>query len=265
MSDPALPQELQAFTRTAADIVGSRLRWRPVEVAGPLQITVGQQTVNLTDLYRTRLQDETLTADQLYRVVAAHLAARRLERTYLPFDTVAQHIRPLIQPSRVLMERGPHRMAHQPFVNDLAISYVIDLNGDAAAITTPQLMRWHMTIDELDAIARQNLTCCEGGLKAQLIVSEGGRAATFNIGDGYDAARLLLDNLHAKLASDLGGDFLVAIPARDVFIAFPDQRNAFAHKLNEQIISDFRRMPYPVTPKLFLVTRDGVAGGQAAA
>ena len=93
----------------------------------------------------------------------------------------------------------------------------------------------------------------------------GGRAATFNIGDGYDAARLLLENLHGKLVADLGGDFLVAIPARDVFIAFPDQRNAFAHKLNEQVISDFRRMPYPITPKLFLVTRDGVAGGQAAA
>ena len=64
---------------------------------------------------------------------------------------------------------------------------------------------------------------------------------------------------------ELGGDFLVAIPTRDVFIAFPITTGAFIERLRQRIVRDFHNLPYPITENLFLVTLDGVAPWQDAA
>ena len=64
----------------------------------------------------------------------------------------------------------------------------------------------------------------------------------------------------AKVASRLGGNFFVAIPARDMFVAMSIGPEAFANRLANRVSEDFRRLPYPISPEFFLVTRDGVAG-----
>ena len=93
---------------------------------------------------------------------------------------------------------------------------------------------------------------------------DGGRAAVFAAQDGYDAARLLLSTLHERLAPELDGDFFVATPARDLFMALSIGPDSFVDRLRKRANRDFRRLPYPITDDLFVVTRDGVAGTRAA-
>ncbi|MCH7813941.1 MAG: hypothetical protein IID40_07965 [Planctomycetes bacterium] len=81
----------------------------------------------------------------------------------------------------------------------------------------------------------------------------------------YDAARLLLSGLFDRLAPQLGGDFLVATPARDMFVAMSRGPHDFVDRLHDRVAEDFKRMPYPITSDFFYVTRDGVAGALAAA
>jgi hypothetical protein len=89
---------------------------------------------------------------------------------------------------------------------------------------------------------------------------EGGRAAILGQHDGYDAARLMLGGLYQRLAPQLGGDFYVAVPARDMFVAFSRGPEPFVRRLRERVDADYRRLPYPICPDFFFVTRDGVAG-----
>ena len=115
-----------------------------------------------------------------------------------------------------------------------------------------------------DEIARKNLERYSPDLRIQLIESrDGGRAAILNEYDGYDAARLLLGRLHERLAPELDGDFLVATPARDMFVAMTADPPEFVDRLRERAAQDYRRLPYPITRDLFVVTRDGVAGTAA--
>merc|ERR1711965_413451 len=119
-------------------------------------------------------------------------------------------------------------------------------------------------MDDLDEIARKNLERYSPDLNIQLVESkDGGRAAILNEHDGYDAARLLLGRLHERLAPELDGDFFVAAPARDMFVAMTANPSHFVDRLQKRIDQDYRRLPYPITPSLFLVTRDGVAGTAA--
>ena len=81
--------------------------------------------------------------------------------------------------------------------------------------------------------------------------------------DGYDAARILLSRLYDRLAPELKGDFYVATPARDTFLALTYDPPEFVDRLKARIEADYKRLPYPITNSLFVVTRDGVAGTAA--
>jgi uncharacterized protein YtpQ (UPF0354 family) len=153
-----------------------------------------------------------------------------------------------------------------PFVNDTVIVFVIDMPQMTVSITVEQLVRWGLHPEDLDLIARENLDRYAPDLQIQLVESsEGGRAAIVSAQDGYDAARLLLESLHERLAPELHGDFYVATPARDMFLALSAEPDEFVTRLARRVMHDYRRLPYPITSDLFVVTRDGVAGTKTAA
>ena len=64
---------------------------------------------------------------------------------------------------------------------------------------------------------------------------------------------------------ELAGDFYVATPARDMFLAISADPHDFVERIAKRVHLDYRRMPYPITDDLFVVTRDGVAGTKEAA
>lgn len=89
---------------------------------------------------------------------------------------------------------------------------------------------------------------------------EGGKAALFCRRDGYDASRLLADDLHERLSPILGGDFLVSLPSRDSFLAISTKVSDFVIRMRQRTQSEHRRLPYPISPDFFHVSRDGVSG-----
>jgi len=146
-------------------------------------------------------------------------------------------------------------------VNGTVIVFVTDLPHMTVSITTEQQLRWNISLDEMDEIARNNLNEYAPDLDVQLVESkEGGRAAIISQHDGYDAARLLLGGLYDRLAPQMGGNFYVAVPARDMFVAISANPAPFVSRLQDRVIQDFRRLPYPISPDFYLVTRDGIAG-----
>jgi uncharacterized protein YtpQ (UPF0354 family) len=171
---------------------------------------------------------------------------------------------PRIQPESIFQHLDREQVAHVPWVNGTVIVFVIDLPQMTVSITTEQLVKWGVQSEDLEQIARDNLGRFAPDLSIQIIDSkEGGRAAIVSRQDGYDAARILLNRLYEKLAPELKGDFYVATPARDTFLAMTCDPSDFVDRLRARIETDYRRLPYPITKDLFVVTRDGVAGTAA--
>ena len=50
-----------------------------------------------------------------------------------------------------------------------------------------------------------------------------------------------------------------------MFLALTQGPDQFLHRVCERVNKDYRRLPYPITSRLFYVTRDGVAGTEQAA
>ncbi len=261
----ALPREPEAFCEAVAEMLRQRFADQPVEMVGPLDVMIGSRHLALGNVFRMvqcdPSQAETIVEGFLDGLQEGDL----IGDIALPLSLARSRIMPRLQPASLFDRLDPAQVAHMPWVNDTVIMYVIDLPRVTVSITMEQIIRWGVCIEELDELARGNLSRYRPDLEVKLVESQdGGRAAVLSAQDGYDAARVLLEGFHQRLAPQLRGDFFVATPARDVLVAISADPEPFVERVRSRIARDFRRLPYPITNELFLVTRDGIAGTRAA-
>ena len=260
-----MPREPEAFGEQVAKILRRHYPERTIELAGPMDLILNGKHLGLDNLYRMVLHEPDRGVELVENYLERLIEGDTLTSMPLPLSVAKPRIMPRIQPISIFDHLDKHRVAHIPFVNDTVIVFVLDMPQMTISITVEQMMRWGLEIDDLDVIARENLSAYAPDLEIQVVESaEGGRAAIVARQDGYDAARLLLGSLHARLAPELNGDFYVACPARDMFLALTCDPDEFVQRLHERVQQEYKRMPYPITDELFVVTRDGVAGTKAA-
>lgn len=261
-----MPREPEAFGEQVAKILLRQFPDRKVELAGPMDLVLNGKHLGLENLYRMVQYEPGRGVEIVENYLERLMEGDLIGSTPLPLSVAKPRIMPRIQPLSIFDHLDREQVAYVPFVNDTVIVFVIDLPHMTVSITVEQLLRWGLTADDLDMIARDNLANYSPKLEIQFVESaEGGRAAIVAAQDGYDAARLLLGTLYDRLSPELHGDFYVATPARDMFLALTAHPNEFVDRLRKRVELDYRRLPYPITNELFVVTRDGVAGTKKAA
>lgn len=261
-----MPKEPEAFGEQVAKILQRHFPDRNIELAGPMDLVLNGKHLGLENLYRMVQYEPNRGVEIVENYLERLIEGDSISSVPLPLSVAKPRIMPRIQPVSIFDHLDREQVAHVPFVNDTVIVFVIDMPHMTVSITVEQLVRWGLTSDDLDVIARQNLAQYSPQLEIQFVESaEGGRAAIVAVQDGYDAARLLLDSLHERLAPELRGDFYVATPARDMFLALTIDPQEFVDRLLKRVQVDYKRLPYPITNEFFVVTRDGVAGTKQAA
>lgn len=260
-SSPTPPSEPEAFSEHVACLLREIRPGLDIELVGPREMLVNGRRLDLDNVYRM-VRGEPERGNEIVRNYLDQLfAADANNALSMPLDFARQRIMPRIQPVSIFEHLDESLVAHVPFVNDTVVVFVTDLPQMTVSITTEQVLKWGLCIEEMDEIARENIDRYTDEVEIQFVDSkEGGRAAIISEQDGYDAARLLMSNLYRRLAPELGGNFLVATPARDMFVALSDDPAPFVERVRSKVEQDYRRLPYPITHDLFYVTLDGVAG-----
>lgn len=256
-----LPRHPEAFAEHVRAILARMKPELHIELTGPNELIVEGRRLDLENLLRLVTTDE----DRGVEIVEQYLDHLFDEETFavgsMPWDMAAARIMPRIQPVSIFEHLSEELVAHVPFVNDTVIVFVIDLPNMTVSVTTEQMLRWGKTAEDLEEVARQNLDQYAPALEFKALESdEGGKAILLSIQDGYDASRLLLSSLFRTLAPEFGGDFMVATPSRDMFLAIPASDAGFISQVTDKVVEDYARLPYPITDRLFYVCRDGIAG-----
>ncbi|CAN5800956.1 DUF1444 family protein [soil metagenome] len=256
-----MPQEPEAFAERVALMLRAIQPDYTIELTGPREMIVNGRRLDLENLYRLVNHDAERGQEIIEHYLDQLFSGEASAMNTMSFDLLRHRVMPRIQPASIFEHLNRQQVAHVPFVNNTAVVFVIDMPQMTVSVTAEQMVRWNVCAEELDEVARENLQQQSRELELQVVTSkEGGRAIIVGEQDGYDAARLLLGSLYTKLAPRLGGDFYVATPARDMFVAITPRPEPFVQRLAARVDEDFRRLPYPITPDFFLVTRDGVAG-----
>lgn len=257
----SMPQEPEAFAETVAKLLRRMQPEYNIELVGPRELLVNGRRLDLDNLSRMVAHEPDRGREIVEHFLDQLFAGDALNLADMPLEFARARIMPRIQPNTIFDHLSRDMVAHVPYVNDTAVVFVTDLPQMTVSITTEQAVRWGIESDELDDIARDNLGGYAPTIDFRVLESrEGGKAVVISEHDGYDAARLLLGSLYPSLAPKLGGDFFVAVPARDMMIAMSLGPEPFVERLRQRVQEDYRRMPYPISPDLFYVTRDGVAG-----
>lgn len=256
-----IPQDPEAF---ASFVSRSLKKLQPdysVEHPGSRELIVNGRRLDLENLYRMVMHEPQRGQEIVRHYLEQLFSGDAMQLLSMSLDFARPRIMPRIQPESIFEHLSRELVAHVPYVNNTVIVFVTDLPHMTVSMTTEQVVKWGLTVDELEEIARENLDQYAPELDIQLVESkEGGRAAILSEHDGYDAARLMLTGLHGRLAPQLGGDFYVATPARDMFVALSIGPDPFIKRLHNRVHEDYKRLPYPITSEFFFVTRDGVAG-----
>lgn len=258
---PWMPDEPDAFAAHVASLIRKIQPECEIELIGPRELVINGRRLDLENLYRMVNHEPERGEEIVERYLDQLFSGEAAQIGHFSLEFARPRIMPRIQPESIFNHLSREMVAHSEFVNGTVVVYVIDLPQMTVSITTEQMIRWGLDADQLEHIARENLDHYTPALDLQVVTSkEGGRAIIVAEQDGYDAARLLLSNLHERLAPRLGKDFLVALPARDMFLAMTPGPDDFVRRLTDRVEHDFKRLPYPITPELFIVTKDGVAG-----
>ncbi len=258
---PRMPHEPEAFAESVASMLRRLQPEHSIQLAGPKELIVDGRRLDLENLNRLVNRDPERGVEIVEHYLEHLFSTESMVLSSATFEFAKPRIMPRIQPESIFNHLTKDQVAHVPFVNGTVVVFVMDLPHMTVSVTTEQMVKWGVDADTLEDIARKNLDRYVPELSVQLVESrEGGKAAIVSEQDGYDAARLLLTNLHRRLSPQLGGDFFVATPARDMFIAMTGDPRPFVDRLVSRVQQDYRRLPYPITDALFFVTRDGVAG-----
>ena len=87
---------------------------------------------------------------------------------------------------------------------------------------------------------------------------DAGRVIVVDTDDGLASSRLLHPDLHKLFSSALGSTFWAGIPCRDRLVVYSDRR-ALKQRIGRRLVKDHDTSAYPISPRPFLVTRDGIA------
>lgn len=261
----SMPTEPEAFAEQVMKMLARHHPDLTLELVGPSELLVDGRRIDLENLRRLVVQAGDRGSDVVEDYLEQMLGGEAVEAELLPFEFAKRLVMPRIHPVSIFERLSEDQVAHVPFVNDTVIVFVTDLPHCTVSVTVEQMVRWRTDPDELERLARRNLEENSRELEFRIVeTDEGGRAVLLAERDGYDAARLLLTDLYTNLAPELGGDFLVATPARDRFVAIRPDPTPFVEKVQRRVLKEYKRLPYPITTDFFYVTLDGIAGTRAA-
>ena len=171
-----------------------------------------------------------------------------------------QSLLPLLKPRSYLdSDSATRHSLVSEWLADVVICYALRSNDIFRFLTTADVDRWHTDGEAIHQVAIANLcrlawpTRLEGARQP-----DGGRVIVIATSDGLASSRLLHPDLHRLCCGPLGSPFRAGVPDRDTLVVYSDRRR-LRQRTERQLRKDYRTSSYPITPRPFLVTPDGIA------
>jgi len=176
------------------------------------------------------------------------------------WEEVRGHIIPVLKPQEYIKPDSPtqHLLTTEWLVNVL-ICYVIRSKKFYRFVTPWDVGRWGTDSQTLHDIAMTNLaqlpwpSRMEGSRQ-----KDGGRVILVDTEDNLASSRILHPDLHRLFSGPLGSPFWAGIPDRDTLVLYSDRRS-LKQRIRRRLSKDCQSSAYAITPRPFLVTRDGIA------
>jgi uncharacterized protein YtpQ (UPF0354 family) len=218
------------------------------------------RVVFMSNLYREVRAAPARRAEIIQHFVKSLDQSMDLSLGHETWEDAKTRLLPLLKPRSYLESDSANRHSlATEWLGDVVICYALRSNDIFRFVTTADVVRWETDSEAIHEVAIANL--CALGWPTRLEGArqrDGGRVIIIATGDGLSSSRLLHPELHRLCSGPLGSPFRAGIPDRDTLVVYSDRRR-MRQKTERQVRKDHRTSGYPITPRPFLVTADGIA------
>jgi uncharacterized protein YtpQ (UPF0354 family) len=264
MSSLQITRDREMLVRKVANEVLAQLRQRHPEQEFDFdadKIRGRDRVVYLSNLVREvraapERRDEIIT-----RFVETLSQPATAELGHEVWEEIRERIVPVLKPRDYVERDGPtQHFLTSEWLSDVLICYAIQGKNMFRFVTGWDVNRWGQTAELLHEQALANLVRLPW--PRQLMGSASskgvGRVIVVDTDDSLASSRLLHPKLHQLFSGPLGSPFCAGIPCRDTLVLYSDRREV-KQRINRRLKKDHAASAYPITPRPFLVTRDGIA------
>jgi uncharacterized protein YtpQ (UPF0354 family) len=222
------------------------------------------RVVFLSNLYREVRAAPARRAQIIEHFVQSLAQSVDLQLGHETWEDAQARVLPLLKPRSYLdSDTATRHSLVTEWLADVVICYALRSKDIYRFVTTADADRWQTDAEGVHQMALANL--CRLGWPTKLEGAsqrDGSRVIIVATGDGLASSRILHPDLHRLFSGPLGSPFRAGIPDRDTLVVYSDRRR-LRQQTERQLRKDHRTSSYPITPRPFLVTPDGIAPGPA--
>lgn len=156
---------------------------------------------------------------------------------------------------------GRGELAIRPLFPTLYAALLLAHDGRSRFVREDELEAWEQTFDGALGAAVKNLAERSAKARFTRVDTDAGPLVIARSGDGLDAARLLLPNLHEVISREIGSPFYVAVPHRDTLLTAPAGSPAVVDELRRRARDDAARAPHRISAEVYLCGPGGLSAG----
>lgn len=259
---PVVPPE--TFIKQTLELAREKFPLLTSKRGDGFAIEIGHSCINLTNFYRSYIQQPEQFHDIIIPALTTVVQVQEWgeNQTMPALEDVRSRIMPMLYPEDIWRSNFDGFLG-TPWVADLVVLYVVDESSAYWYIHEDLLSHWGITLDELHAMAVENMGDYFERKAGEFTYSgdhdSGPRLLMPNGPDAYNTVRLLDDAFNRQLRELLGKEFAVGLPNRDFFVAVSLNCPDTLDSVRQRVKDDFAQMDHPLTSRLLLVSRDGVS------
>src|SRR5262249_34014455 len=176
------------------------------------------------------------------------------------WEDAQTRIVPVLKPMNYINTDSPtQHLLTREWLADVLVCYAIMGDKTFRFVTGWDVDRWGTTAEGVDEHAIANLAKLPWPTRMMgARAKDEGRIIVLDTGDSLASSRLLHPDLFRIFPSALGNPFWPGIPCRNRLVLYSD-RKQLKQRTAKKLKRDHDDSAYPITPKPFLVTRDGIA------
>jgi uncharacterized protein YtpQ (UPF0354 family) len=176
------------------------------------------------------------------------------------WDEIRTNVVPILKHRDYINSESPTKhLLTREWLAEVLICYAIRSKTMFRFVTGWDVDRWGLTADALHEQALANLVRLSWPRQLPgARVKDSGHVIVVETEDKLASSRLLHPELHRLFSGPLGSTFCVGIPCRDRLVLFSNRRE-LKQRIGRRLKRDCAASAYPITPRPFLVTQDGIA------
>ena len=225
-----------SFRDTAPDVLA------PIDISSPVSGHV-PAPVSSGSIAASPEHDWAAAQDLLYPLLrppgTTGMEVAGIDEVALASDAMRSHSQPLV-------DQGPC---------DLAVVYAMKGNGFDVIVNGDHLLSWGVPVTAVQDAALRNLATWSVAAAWTDEVSGERRLLSSDTGDGWDASRILLDEVRDRLVAEFGGTgrILIGLPERHLLIAgaLRSGDDEFAELFAEFIVEHSGAADEPIDRRVF--------------